>query len=200
MLRGLALTLAVTASAALLPGCGSSSRSTASDIVQPAPITLADVSQAGVNTAAGAVLRLWLLGEWGAGPAVVSSYAPAAVAAAGGPSQIVAAYGVLQSLMITTHPKVVADVPNPDGTVNVLVAAANAGGPPTRESFILKRFGGKWLVVYDTLLLQGASTDTQQQVDGPAAPSTPRGVGAGLERERSLRLALSRLLASPSRP
>jgi hypothetical protein len=161
-------------------GCGGGSAKQQSASELPVPLTLADVNKQRSDSPARTVFHLWFWAQWGGPVNVLDAYAPSVTRRVGA-LKIADAYARLRPTVLAARPRVVAQERNRDGSVTVAVLAVLAG--PARklnESFTLRKQGGRWLVVYDTLLADGLSTDAQLVVDGSGSRSpSPAGLKAG---------------------
>jgi hypothetical protein len=142
----------------------------------PPPLTLQQVNSKTSRSPEGAVYRLWFWAQWGSLPNVVLSYDPV-VRRTVGPANIAGAYALLRSELLATRPRVVA-VSRTRAGMFVALHEQRRALAPSRESFLLRRSGGGWTIVYDTLLERGLQTYAQQGLE-PNKPPSGRALTAG---------------------
>jgi len=162
----------------------------------PAPLTFAQVSDAGRTTPAGAVLSLYFWAQWGSIPNVVSMYDPR-VQNALGPMRIADAYVDQRVPLLGTHVVIRDTVTSPLGTV-VTVDALTKNFPPSHDSFLLSRRNRRWYVVHDTLLERGLAVivgaAASRGLSGQAAVRRAQAAGAVAARDyRRLAIRLAGL-------
>jgi hypothetical protein len=160
----------------------------------PAPLTFAQIAEAGRTTPAGSVLSLYFWAQWGSIPNVVSMYDPR-VRNALGPMRIADAY-VDQRVPLLGSQVVIRDtVASPLGTL-VTVDAFTKNFPPIHDSFLLTRRNRRWYLVHDTLLERGLAVIVGAQasrgLSGQAA--VRRAQTAGAVAARNYRRLAMRLL------
>jgi hypothetical protein len=195
--------LSLLVAAALLAACGGgSSTSTSSDLI-PAGATAAGKSAGRHPTSpGGVVIRLWRFLKVGAVPPAVLLYDPKVRRDVG----LGTLAGVLAAQESTAGPLNVAiqDVQRtPAGTL-VFAKAQSSSGPGQAYSFLMQQRGGRWYVVYDTLVGKSIETLVARQTDGSSTPDAKlslRARRAGSAAARSFRSAwVSRAPVSSGTP
>jgi hypothetical protein len=156
-----------------LTGCGGSSevsaRKDGSLTATPPPITVKQIDSKSPGSPERAIYQLWFWAQWGSLPNVVLSYHPH-VRAALGPGNIAGGYKIARGELLASRPRIVAVRRGPAG-VSVGLEVQHRDAEPTRESFLLRRGRGGWLVVYDTLLERQLSAYAQQRLEPSKTPS-----------------------------
>jgi hypothetical protein len=168
-------------------------RSDGSLTVNPELLSLADVDRAPRGSAKAAVLLLWYWGEWGAVPNILGAYHPAVVRAVSG-EDIAGAYAMFRNALQTGQPKVTAQTGGPRRAV-VVLRVRRRDAPPEKYSFTLSRVGGRWYVVFDTLLETAIAGYVQlkNMPDPSAKKPPPAAARAGLDAAAKFRAAAARL-------
>jgi hypothetical protein len=153
-----------------LEGASLKARPDGSLAEDPPPLTLADVARSLRGSPEAAVLRLWFLGQWGSAPSVVELYEPT-VRTAVGASTMAGGYAVQRAVLLTSRPRIAYVTRTGLGAL-VGVEALRRGAPPLRDSFLLRRHGSGWLVLYDTVL-ERAFAGAQQFSSNPNPSAEP---------------------------
>jgi hypothetical protein len=172
----------------------------------PAPLTFAQIAEAGRTTPAGSVLSLYFWAQWGSIPNVVNMYDPR-VRSAVGPMRIADAYVDQRVSLLGTLVVIRNVVSSPLGKL-VTVDALTKNYPVVHDSFLLqrRRRSGRWYVVHDTLLERGLAVIVGAQASrgltGQAAVRRAQRAGGVAARNfRSLAMRLAGLTGgSPRRP
>jgi hypothetical protein len=168
--------------------------------VDPKPLTLADVRDMPEGSAQRTVMELFFWSQWGSAPNIVAAYSPAVVGFVG-VLNLAGAYAGKRASLLASLPRIINTVPTRLGsTVNVELLRRNL--PPERQSFALQREGGRWRIVFDTLLEDGLAAYVQG-VDTPAFARLPpnRAVQAGARAVRDYRReALTAIGVTSRRP
>lgn len=177
-------------------GPGPAERSTVradeSLIVDPDPVTAADLNRFGEGTAARAVMTLFYWGQWGSSAGIVGSYSPRVVEGLGAEA-IADAYRFSRQSLLAQAPEIDFVRPTPDGFV-VGVVGRRRNARPQDHTFNLERRQGRWLVSFDTLLENGVAAITQIETARArnVAEDDPAAMAAGITAARRYRtLALS---------
>jgi hypothetical protein len=178
------LTAATLLAAVVLGGCGAKS---AADpgvpvngvtrvladgrlVTDPSPLTLEDVHRRPVGSPEYTVMSLLFWAQWGSPANIVAEYDPG-VARLLGVSNLVGAWESIRQSIVTSLPKIVfeqTDAAKNQAFVGMLFETTL--GPPTRQSFVLRRMAGGWRIVYDTLLESALPGYVAEQVTpNPAA-------------------------------
>jgi len=95
-------------------------------------------------------MSLLFYGQWGSTPNVVALYDRRVRRAVPG-SLIASAYSFQRLTLAGARPRIVFDRPSGRGRF-VGVEMLSKTAPPVRDSFLLRRRRGQWLVAYDTFL------------------------------------------------
>jgi hypothetical protein len=150
----------------------------------PTPVTFSQISEAGRNTAAAAVLSLYFLAQWGSIPSVVEMYHPR-VKEALGAATIADGYVDQRTALLATQVVIRETAPTRLGTA-VTVDAYTTSAPPTRDSFLLVRRNGRWYVAQDTVLERGLAAvvgaRASQGLTGQAAIRRAQSIGGQAAR------------------
>lgn len=188
--------LLCTASAAILAalcvlaaGCGGDD---GSPVAAPKEVvSRSDISRAGRTKPAArlqrpespeaTVLLLWRYVQVGTFPLAPSLYHPR-VAQRLTASRMVSAFRRQRTAFVGTKPRVLERERTELGEL-VRVQLSQPGSQPAEESFLLRRTGGRWLIIYDTVLAAALAVDAQAKVQARErdAPRdiTPRAAAAG---------------------
>jgi hypothetical protein len=182
---------AIVAAAALLAGCGGDGgsdrmvRTGKSEAKvgpdgrltsNPDPLTLKDLARFKAGSPDKALMELLFWTQWGNLPSVVDAYDPRIVAAMG-VSGITGAYSWLRPQVSTSKARVIQRRRH-GSTVFLGVEFLTKDGP-VRESFLLRRRGGQWRILYDTLLERALKGYTETRVSGGALKPGHAAVRAG---------------------
>jgi hypothetical protein len=136
----------------------------------PAPLTLAEVAKLPRRSPQEAVLRLYFWGQWGSAPNAVGAYDRSIVRAYGAPA-IVHAFAYQRSGLLASRPRIAGVTRTGLGSV-VTVDLFSRVAPPQHDSFLLRRHGDRWAIVYDTLLQRSmAGRAADAVLAGEPAPS-----------------------------
>jgi hypothetical protein len=183
--------LALVAAAAVLAACGGgSSNNTSSGGISGQPTAAGKTAGRDPTSPGGVVIRLWRFLKFGAVPPAVLLYDPKVRRDVG----LGALAGVLAAQESTVGPLNVAirDVQRtPVGTL-VLANGQNSSGPAQAYSFLLQKKGGRWYVVYDTLVGKSIEALVAHQTDGSSTPDaqlSARARRAGSAAARNFRSA-----------
>jgi len=141
----------------------------------------------GEGSPGAAVLELWEYLRAGAVPSAAALY-DEGVRNATGTDEFAGGLAALQPDLVSRAPKVVKD--ERVGALRLLTVRGVAKGEPAQEySYTLRRQGGRWFIVFDTLLSRAISsyvTARTEQTGGKNSGRTAAGAGAGAaERFRS---------------
>jgi hypothetical protein len=160
----------------------------------PSPLTLRDVGKQPDDSAARAVMQLIFWAQWGNLPAIFNIY-DSRIAGTLGVSKIAGSYEYLRPDLLTSRPRIIATQPSGGGEF-VSLELTSTRGAPAREGFLLRRRGGAWRVVYDTLLERALNGSTIAEL-APGDPTPSMSVrraaarAAGLYRDAYPSLALA---------
>jgi hypothetical protein len=156
----------------------------------PPPVTLRDLARQGSDSPEGTIFRLWFFAQWGAVPSVARLYDPR-VRATGVLPQVSGGYASQRSLFLSSRPRVIFRRRDEAGT-HVGVELLRHAAVPVRESYVLRRRGSRWTVVYDTVAEQLIRTYAESfEKAGPNDKPTRSTVRAGqlaAQRFRSVSL------------
>jgi hypothetical protein len=160
----------------------------------PPPLTFAQIQKVGPKTPAGTVLFLYFWAQWGSIPNVVEMYDPR-MRDALGVMTITDAYVDQRPSLLGTGVIIRNTVRTRLGTV-VTVDGLSKSYPASHESFLLRRAGGRWYVVQDTVLERAVAllvgTRASRGFSGQAA--IRRSARAGAVAARSYRRLALRVL------
>jgi hypothetical protein len=121
-------------------------------VTDPPPLTLQNVERYSVGSPAYTVMSLLFWAQWGSPANIVAEY-DRGVASAVGVSNVVGAWEAIRQSILTSLPKIVFEQSNAARSqAFVGVQIETSLGPPTRQSFVLRRTAQGWRIVYDTLL------------------------------------------------
>jgi hypothetical protein len=121
-------------------------------VVDPAPLTLQDVERQPVGSPGYTVMSLLFWAQWGSPANIVAEYDPG-VARAVEVSNLMGAWEAIRPSILLALPKIVFERSNAAGNqAFVGLQLETTSGPPTRQSFVLRRTAQGWRIVYDTLL------------------------------------------------
>lgn len=163
----------------------------------PALLTLDDINRQSAGTPRRAVLEQLFWAQWGSWPDIFEGYAPT-IGTLVGRENLTGAYAILRAQLTASKPRFVATrVTN--GRATIQLELLTATGAPTHETFVLRRLGGRWLIISDTLLERGLKTYVTQRFDGDIATETPtrRAVRAGIEAAARFRAAFDKPATTP---
>jgi hypothetical protein len=157
----------------------------------PAPLTPADLKKVGVDKPAGVVLSAYYWAQWGSLPNVVALYDSRVRDAFGSPG-ISDAYQDQRDAILHTQPRV-KDVTRARRGIVVTVEGWSKGAPPSHDSFLLSRHGGRYYILHDTLLERGlsavAGARASRNLTGKQAiQAANKAGGAAARRYRNLTL------------
>jgi hypothetical protein len=155
----------------------------------PGLMRLRDVRKARSGSASEKVLELWYWAQWGSIPNIIATYDPTVVSEVGA-SDLAGAYSLQRSYLAAARPELV-DESESDGFAFVTLRALRADDKPQSLGFTLRRTGGEWRVVFDTLLESALATYVQyRNTPDPNSRNVPvAAVRAGIEAARKYRLA-----------
>lgn len=158
----------------------------------PVPLTLADVQRQPRNSARRAVMEELFWIQWGSWPNIFDGYHPAVRRAIGAPN-LTGGLSQLRSQLVSSRIRIVSSRLI-GGRASVQLELLSTTAAPSRESFVLHRSGGRWLIVSDTLLERGIKGFVTQRVDGDAAgtKTTRKGTIAGLDAAATYRAAFEK--------
>jgi hypothetical protein len=121
-------------------------------VTNPPPLTLEDVNRRPVGSPAYTVMSLLFWAQWGSPANIAAEYDPG-VARLISVSNLVGAWESIRQSIVTSLPKIVFERINaPRNQAFIGLLFETTLGPPTRQSFVLRRMAGGWRIVYDTLL------------------------------------------------
>jgi hypothetical protein len=121
-------------------------------VTDPSPLTLQDVEHRSVGSPGYAVMSLLFWEQWGSPANIVAEYDPG-VSRILGVSNLVGAWEAIRPSILTSLPKIVFEHINAArNQAFVGMQLETTLGPPTRQSFVLRRTPQGWRIVYDTLL------------------------------------------------
>lgn len=176
------------------PTARSTVRADDSLIVDPEPVTLADLRQYGQGTAARAVMTLIYWGQWGSSAGVVGSYAPRVVDGVGAET-IADAYRFSRQSLLGQSP-VIDSVRRTRSGFAIAVSGRRRNARPQAYTFNAERRDGRWWVGFDSLLENGLAAVTQIETarERGVAEDDPAARAAGItaaQRYRTLSLSPS---------
>jgi hypothetical protein len=134
------------------------------------PLTLNDLKKYKAGTPAAAVMELFFYAQWGSSPNVASMYDPGAVRAVG-IDNLVGTYSAVRPSLNALQLRVLTDRTDSVGGF-VAVEGRSREADPVRYSFELRNSGGRWRVVFDTLLEGALPSYVQDSLD-PEHPGSP---------------------------
>jgi hypothetical protein len=138
-------------------------------VTDPSPLTLEDVHRRPVGSPEYTVMSLLFWAQWGSPANIVAEYDPG-VARLLGVSNLVGAWESIRQSIVTSLPKIVFKQTDAANQAFVGMLFETTLGPPTRQSFVLRRMAGGWRIVYDTLLESALPGYVAEQVTpNPAA-------------------------------
>ena len=156
---------------------------------EPGPLTLADLRTQPKGSAMAAVMELWFWGQWGSAPNVVAAYHTDVHTSVGAPN-IAGAFSQQRDAMVSSHPRIVEVRRTPLGRF-VALEVLTTTNPAARESFLLRRQRGRWVIIHDTLLERAVAgyvqTLVQERIDPSASKPSPRAVRTGSAAARNYR-------------
>lgn len=157
---------------------------------QPRPLSLDEVARTGRGSPSRAVMHLWYWGQWGSTPNIISAYDPTVVRRVGA-GDTAGAYSNIRASLLASRPRIVDVSRGVDGLAFVSLEALSKNAPPEPYSFTLRKSGGRWVVVYDTLLESAIAAYTQfrRSPDPNGKRPPPVAVRAGLAAARNFRVA-----------
>lgn len=155
----------------------------------PRPLSLDDVAKHEPGSPTAAIVRLWYWGQWGSAPNIIQAYDPAVVRLLGA-ADMAGAYSAQRANMVSARLRIVGESPGIAGTSVVTLQALRTNTAPEQYSFTLKRKGGRWVVVFDTLLEAAIAGYVQTHASPDPNKEPPAAaVRAGLSKARSYRVA-----------
>jgi hypothetical protein len=149
----------------------------------PAPLTVAEVEQQPGDSAQRAVMQAIFWTQWGNLPAVIDLYDDRIVDILG-VARITGGYDYLRPELSTARPRVVSTRTDHGGQF-VSIELASTRGAPAQEGFLLRRRGGVWRIVYDTLLERAIEGATLARLD-PGDPTPDRDAQRSAARDAEL--------------
>lgn len=168
----------------------------------PPPLTLQDVDRRPAASPGHAVMALLFWAQWGSPANIAAAYDPG-VEHAIGLTNLLGSWESMRQSILTALPTIVLERVEDAGTqASIGLELASTAGPPTRQSFVLRRTAGKWHVVYDTLVertLPGYVAETLTPNPG-AKHVNPAALRAGLARAATYRAYWASQVASGSQP
>jgi hypothetical protein len=160
---------------------------------EPEPLSLADVGRYPDGSAARAVARILFWAQWGNIPGVLDAYDRRIVRRLG-VAQMAASVGWVAPSLSATRPRVTGVTRSGRATfVGVELLTRNYA--PGRESFLVARTGGRWKVVWDTLLARSlAGSVIARLARDPRNPSASvrRAAQSAADRYRALGASIAR--------
>jgi hypothetical protein len=166
-------------------------RSDGSLRINPKPLTLDQVRASPKGSPERTLFELLFWAQWGSAPNVVAAYTPEVVRAVG-VANLSGAYGQQRATLLSSLPRITSVVTTSFG-VAVTVELLRRNTTPAPQSFTLRRVGGRWRVVYDTLLENGLAAYVQT-INTPASAKTApdSAVKAGIAAAADYRTAALR--------
>lgn len=166
--------------------------------LDPRPLTLEEVARTPAGSPERTLLELFFWAQWGSAPNVVAAYAPQIVRAVGA-DNLSGAYGQQRAALLASLPRITNTVATRFGVI-VTVELLRRNTAAARQSFTLRRVGGRWRVVFDTLLEDGIAAYVQNRVAPGSAQTVPpaaarAGVAAAADYRR---VALRSIGLTPS--
>jgi hypothetical protein len=123
-------------------------------------------------------MRLWFLAQWGNIPAVVGQYDPV-VRRDVGVELLSSGYASQRPVLLASRPRIAYATPTELG-MTVGLDVYRRGAPPLRDSFLLRKSGKRWFVVYDTVLERAFTSYVPFSLTAdPSAKPTRRAIEAG---------------------
>jgi hypothetical protein len=147
-------------------------------VTNPPTLTLQDVDRYPVGSPEYTVMSLFFWAQWGSPANIAAEYDPG-VARLLSVSNLVGAWESTRPSIVTSLPKIVFEQTNAarnQAFVGMLLETTF--GPPTRQSFVLRRMAGGWRIVYDTLLESALPGYVAEQVT--PNPSAKHDSGAAI--------------------
>jgi len=156
--------------------------------VNPRLLTLADVRKVPPGSPGRTLFELFFWAQWGSAPNIVAAYDPAVVRAVG-VDDLTGAYALRRASLLASQPRITNTVSTSFGAT-VTVELLRRNEVPDRQSFTLRRIGGRWRVVYDTLLEDGIAAHVQGRETPASATAVPDAAAkAGIFAARRYRTA-----------
>lgn len=165
---------------------------------QPSPLTVADIKRQPPNSPQKVVMELLFFAQWGGLANLKSAYSPAVLDRVN-ERDLAGAYALQRPALVTVLPRIVAVRKTASGRL-VAVRFGSTAGPPSEDSFLVRRRRGQWRIVYDSLLDRALAQFVQTRVDPSPTPSA-RARRAGLAAAERFRAASGIQAAKkPGRP
>jgi hypothetical protein len=166
----------------------------------PDPVSIAQIKRLPRDSPQSVVLQVWFYAQWGSAPSIVRFYDPRVVSTIGA-ATIANAFARERDDMLGMTPRLGSVVRGPGGRL-VTVTLLSATAAPEPESYLLRRRGGVWRIVHDSVLEHAlrdyVQVKTQQRVAPGAPRADPRAVAAGVRAAtRYRRIYLSRGAPEP---
>ncbi len=144
------------------------------------------------GTPEAAVMRLWYFAQLGSAPNVAAFYHPRVLRSLS-VSRVVGAYDLQRETFLASRPKPVIRESTPAGMmIRLEVTSTLRDGRPipatqrlakTVETYILRRRGDDWVIIYDTVLRRALPTYVQS-ITGPFTKNDRTGEREGIKQGR----------------
>lgn len=157
----------------------------------PPPVTQAVVNRQPAGSPQRLIYGLWYFGQVGQ-PNIVSFFEPA-VQRSVGLQNIIGAFSLARDYMLSTWPEIIQEVPS-GGVMTLNVLVFSSGGPPSPETFTLRKHNGRWLIAYDSFLDSNLRSYVQSLKDAGQPKPTPAGAAAGAAAAEAYRNAFASTL------
>jgi hypothetical protein len=160
--------------------------------MDPAPLTVADLNSLPPGSPQRTVARAWFYAQWGSPANVLRCYDDRVLSVVGRKA-IAGAYAQQRTTMIDARPEFALGASNANGAL-VTVLLSSTGDPPRPESYLLRRRGASWRIVYDSFLepaLAAYITSDRQTSDGQDPASAARSGAQAAKRYRELYIAVA---------